>query len=125
MGYGHDVSLFSVRGGGGSSDGVDCERDERGARGIGSGRRFLAIEVKSAADPLSPWTEDSAPLSLVRIGSTVSSLSRIHVAPSGVAVGALGRHSGRRFCVPPRGLRCSSVEEHRGEEEAREPSDPR
>jgi hypothetical protein len=64
---------------------------------------FLAIEVKSAADPFSPWPEDSAPLRLVRIASIVSSLSRIHVAPSGVAVGALGRRSGRQFCVPPRG----------------------
>jgi hypothetical protein len=43
------------------------------------------------------------PPSLVRTASIVSSLSRIRVAPSGVAVGALGRQSGCRFfCAPPR-----------------------
>jgi hypothetical protein len=40
-----DTDRWPGNGGGGSSDGVDCERDERGAQGIGSERRFLAISM--------------------------------------------------------------------------------
>jgi hypothetical protein len=40
-----DMDRWPGNGGGGSSDGVDCERDERGAQGIGSERRFLAISM--------------------------------------------------------------------------------
>jgi hypothetical protein len=40
-----DTDRWPGNGGGGPSDGVDCERDERGAQGIGSEWRFLAISM--------------------------------------------------------------------------------
>jgi hypothetical protein len=65
------------------------------------------------------------PPSLVRTASINSSLSRIRVAPSGVAVGALGRQSGCRFlCAAADGAGCRRPARSK-EEGMWESSDPK